>query len=213
MQGAYTALMKTEQLARWVGLEPTATATEAESGSRNPATAEGTQTQSSRSLAQRFWTKVDKNGPVPEHAPHLGACWVWTRGKDDKGYGQFNLNGRPRKAHIVLHGSAPPGLEWDHLCRNRACVGPTEGPPHLEAVTHKVNMHRGIGCFWQNRSAMTHCNRGHAFTPENTRIETSGSRRCRACENARARKRNPDRRDYYRDYRRAYRARRKAMTS
>lgn len=25
--------------------------------------------------ADRFWEKVDKNGPVPDFAPHLGPCW------------------------------------------------------------------------------------------------------------------------------------------
>ena|ERR1700694_1946906 len=26
----------------------------------------------------RFWLKVNQNGPVPEHRPELGPCWVWT---------------------------------------------------------------------------------------------------------------------------------------
>lgn len=37
----------------------------------------------------------------------------------------------------------------------------------------------------------THCTKGHAFTPQNTKIDTSGSRRCRQCnqDKERARKR------------------------
>lgn len=30
----------------------------------------------------------------------------------------------------------------------------------------------------------THCKNGHEFTPENTRVEATGSRRCRTCANA-----------------------------
>lgn len=32
-----------------------------------------------------------------------------------------------------------PGLEFDHLCRNKLCVR----PDHLEAVTHTENVRRG----------------------------------------------------------------------
>lgn len=151
------------------------------------------------STTERFWPRVDRNGPIPAHAPHLGPCWIWTGSTDSKGYGQIGINGRGRKAHIALHGLAPFGLEWDHLCRNRQCVGPIEGPSHIEAVTHKENLHRAIGCSWQLQAAQTHCKRGHEFTPENTRIETSGGRRCLTCDAARSRRRYPDRRDYYRD--------------
>ena len=27
-------------------------------------------------LAERFWAKVNKDGPVPEHRPDLGPCWI-----------------------------------------------------------------------------------------------------------------------------------------
>lgn len=37
------------------------------------------------------------------------------------------------------------------------------------------------------RAELTHCKRGHAFAVTNTRIETTGSRRCRTCERARGR--------------------------
>jgi hypothetical protein len=40
------------------------------------------------------------------------------------------------------------------------------------------------------RHGQTHCKRGHEFTEENTRVETSGSRRCRECDRLRFRKRN-----------------------
>ncbi len=30
-----------------------------------------------RPLAERFWEKVNKGGPVPEHRLDLGPCWLW----------------------------------------------------------------------------------------------------------------------------------------
>jgi hypothetical protein len=38
------------------------------------------------SLPERFWKKVDKNGPVPAHRPELGPCWLWTGALVGRGY-------------------------------------------------------------------------------------------------------------------------------
>lgn len=91
------------------------------------------------SLAERFWPKVNKSGPVPEHRPELGPCWLWT-GCVQR-YGRIKLEGTKRVAfaHRVSYewakGPVPDGLELDHLCRVTACVN----PDHLEAVTHSEN--------------------------------------------------------------------------
>lgn len=37
-------------------------------------------------------------------------------------------------------GPIPAGMTIDHLCRVRACMRPS----HLEAVSHAVNIHRGV---------------------------------------------------------------------
>jgi hypothetical protein len=37
-------------------------------------------------IEDRFWSYVDKNGPVSEHRPDLGPCWIWT-GSKTLGYG------------------------------------------------------------------------------------------------------------------------------
>lgn len=43
----------------------------------------------------------------------------------------------------------------------------------------------GLRSSWTTpRGPMTHCLRGHEFTPENTRIKATGKRRCRTCERA-----------------------------
>ena len=32
--------------------------------------------RTSKTVAERFWTKVNKNGPIPPHCHELGPCWT-----------------------------------------------------------------------------------------------------------------------------------------
>jgi predicted XRE-type DNA-binding protein len=79
----------------------------------------------STTLLERFYSKVDKNGPVPEHRSELGACWIWTARLSPIGYGEFWFEGRMHGAHRVAwfleHGSWPDPCAL-HACDNRACV-------------------------------------------------------------------------------------------
>jgi HNH endonuclease/Zinc-binding dehydrogenase len=50
---------------------------------------------------ERFWDKVDKHGPVPEHAPELGRCWLWKRTKNDRGYGLLTWKARQEMARYL----------------------------------------------------------------------------------------------------------------
>lgn len=82
---------------------------------------------------QRFWSKVDKHGPIQEHVPYLGRCWTWTGGLDSHGYGQFKFRGGPRGAHrmaYIFENGDPGDLVVDHMCHNVTCVR----PEHLRAV-------------------------------------------------------------------------------
>ena len=133
----------------------------------------------------RFWSKVDKNGPVPSHRPDLGPCWIWTAGKCN-GYGHFYDGAKMRIAHrysLELAGiTAPDGYEPDHLCRVRACVRPS----HLEMVTHAENIRRGLTGKVNHRNAVkTHCPHGHPYDESNTgpsrQPDGSVKRRCRTC--------------------------------
>lgn len=150
-----------------------------------------------RPATERFWPRVNKNGPVPEYAPHLGACWIWTGGKSSEGYGHFqagtgNLTSRQMQAHQFafeeLIGPVPFGLVLDHLCRIRLCVR----PDHLEPVTHQVNIARG-----QCPSAIIvrsgKCKRGHPRTPDNlTRNANGKGHQCKTCNREDARQRKLD---------------------
>ncbi len=144
--------------------------------------------------AERFWPKVDKHGPVPAARPELGPCWIWTGGRIPTGYGHFSKTQLPgtlvrrilahRWAYEELIGEIPEGLEMDHLCRNHACVNPA----HLEPVTRRVNVLRGIAgdVNGSRQRAKTHCPQGHEYTPENT-WSGNGHRQCRTCDRDRKR--------------------------
>jgi HNH endonuclease len=132
----------------------------------------------SLTVEQRFWVKVDKNGPVPAYRPELGPCWLWTRSTKE-GYGAFHLDGKLQSAHILAYcwlvGEVPEGCELDHLCRMRRCCNPA----HLEPVSHLVNVHRGISPGAVN-AAKTRCGIcDEPYDEANTYWHKGG--RCRNC--------------------------------
>lgn len=117
---------------------------------------------------ERFWIKVDKNGPICEH---LGtACWIWTSAMMDNGYGRFDKI----LAHHFLGGQPPAGFEWDHLCFVRNCVR----PDHLELVTRAENIRRQRSHGYRPKAF---CKNGHPYDDANTRILPNGRRACRTC--------------------------------
>lgn len=65
------------------------------------------------SVECRFWSKVDKYGPIPEHCPEIGPCWVWTASLFNRGgYGAFGRStGSVVRAHRFaweMANGAPP---------------------------------------------------------------------------------------------------------
>lgn len=115
----------------------------------------------------------------------MSGCWIWLGALTDLGYG--NLRYGPRKmwsapAHVISYelfiGPVPDGKELDHRCRMRCCVNPN----HVEPVTHRMNMERGIN------ATKTHCKHGHEFTEDNIlwlKGPFGKRRQCRTCANIR----------------------------
>jgi HNH endonuclease len=103
-------------------------------------------------------------------------CHLWVGAISSAGYGAFwfdyHLGLAHRYAWLRAFDALPPTpLELDHLCRKRACVNVF----HLEAVTRKVNVERGL------RTNTLTCQSGrHPWVPEN-QAPTSNGVTCRAC--------------------------------
>lgn len=106
-------------------------------------------------------------------------CRLWTAGLFAGGYGAITVGRKTRKAHVVAYelerGRVPAGLVLDHLCRRRNCINVA----HLEPVTQRENIVRGIGPTAVN-AAKTHCHKGHQLDATNTYMHR-GKRNCRQC--------------------------------
>ena len=144
---------------------------------------------------ERFWRKVNTDGPIPIHRPELGKCWQWEAGKTKRGYGLFYLDGTMRYAHRISYemhiGNIPKNLELDHLCRFHGCLNPN----HLEVVTHAENVRRGSAGVVnaEKQLGRTHCRNGHEYSDDNLRYMGNGYRQCKTCRDISAidyRKRN-----------------------
>ena len=132
----------------------------------------------------------DKYIPVTE-----SGCWLWIGAIGSTGYGNFKNGNRTVKAHRFSYelakGKIPDGLHLDHLCRVSCCVNPN----HLEPVTPKENIRRGIGVgkvigeIWKLENlSKTHCPHGHPYYGKNLYLTPAGKRQCRKCKCANQKK-------------------------
>jgi hypothetical protein len=104
----------------------------------------------------------------------VGECWDYLGCTDKDDYGIVQQFGKAHKAHRKMYeifkGKIPKGAQIHHTCERKICGN----PDHLVAKTPKA--HNA-----EHYEAPTHCPKGHEYTPENTEIRKSGSRRCRKC--------------------------------
>jgi HNH endonuclease len=86
----------------------------------------------------RFWSNVDRRGPIPSHCPDLGPCWLWVGGRHYNGYGRFSYDCATRASHrvafLIEHGHLPMPCAL-HKCDNRGCCRPS----HLVEGTRAEN--------------------------------------------------------------------------
>lgn len=92
-------------------------------------------------FAAKFWSWIDKNGPVASNM--TTPCWLWTRAADSNGYGVIGFNRRTllshRIAYVLQHGSIPKELLL-HDCDTPLCCN----PDHLHLGDHAQNMAEGV---------------------------------------------------------------------
>lgn len=117
-------------------------------------------------------------------------CWLWDGRVRPDGYAVTSYMGRHQYAHrmsyMLFNGAITNGLQIDHLCRVRCCVNPA----HLEAVTQRENLLRGVGIS-AKASKQTHCINGHELRGDNLLFVKTRPRKriCRACNTERLRRR------------------------
>ncbi len=114
----------------------------------------------------------------------ISKCIEWTGSKTMCGYGVVWLGrGIRKRIHRVvyegIYGKITNGLVIDHLCRNKLCINPN----HLEAVTNKTNVLRGVGLTAVHAKKIK-CPRGHKYD----RVNSDGSRGCSICNKERIKK-------------------------
>lgn len=118
-----------------------------------------------------FWSKVDKTD----------TCWNWKGTKNPDGYGLFRVDkikvGSHRFSYELHKGKISKGFVIDHLCRNRSCVN----PDHLEVVSNKENILRGISQSATN-AKKTHCKHGHILSGDNLIIYFYKGKKHRYCK-------------------------------
>ena len=95
-----------------------------------------------KTLEERFWSNVRKDGPIQPHCPELGPCWRYVGKRHWEGYG-YIAEKQGGKKYLLVHrvswvihnGPIPDGLFVLHKCDNGEC----SRPDHLFLGTQAEN--------------------------------------------------------------------------
>lgn len=118
-------------------------------------------------------------------------CWVWQGNKAINGYGLTSYRSRTRIVHRKMFEVANGVTlgRWEYACHScdvRQCCNPA----HLWKGTPLDNQVDSVMKRRNGEQKVTHCPRGHEYTPENTYVHAAKSgrpaRNCRACMRIRA---------------------------
>ncbi|MGR3504897.1 MAG: HNH endonuclease signature motif containing protein [Paracoccaceae bacterium] len=113
-------------------------------------------------------------------------CWEWPSTISPNGYGKRIVNGKQKLIHRLTYasifGEIEQKMHCDHLCRNKKCCNPW----HIEVVTARENILRGVGASAINFKKKK-CKHGHKLSSKNTYVN-NGWRTCRTCKNERMRR-------------------------
>jgi len=145
--------------------------------------------------------EASDDGRVRSVLPHpkgrTPARHVLAQSVHSNGYanvGLRNASGRKvigvhRLVALAFHGAPNPGDEACHIDGNKL----NNHARNLRWGTHAENVGDTVaaGNHFSFGRTLTHCKRGHEFTPENT-YRNAGRRSCRACRNNAARTRRKD---------------------
>ena len=108
-------------------------------------------------------------------------CDIWESYRLPDGYGRLTVGGQKYLAHRLIweqeHGAIPEGLVVMHSCDVPSCIN----IEHLSIGTHTDNMRDAVAKGRLANQRKTECPQGHAYTPENTKLNR-GWRYCRECD-------------------------------
>lgn len=135
---------------------------------------------------ERFWSKVNKNGPLISGMET--PCWEWVASKLSEGYGQFWTEDGRQLSHRfswkLEHGFIPDGMDVCHHCDNTQCVRPEHlflGSP-ADNQRDCIEKGRDAKSLTARHRLATHCPYEHVYAGKNLYRSPDGRRQCRTCQ-------------------------------
>ena len=139
-------------------------------------------------LKDRFWKNVENVSFATDED-----CWLWIGYTNNQGYGLINFGKRMYLVHRISWWIYRDLCQSNflknqdlcalHKCDSSRCIN----PGHLFLGSKADNNEDKVNKGRHHNMLKTHCNYGHKFTPENTRINVRGARECKKCCNERSR--------------------------